>query len=121
MDLFEVSMEMLFEWSLHNDHMETVKGSPIPPAETWWRRRYVLSLSLSYVSVCLPFPLYLCLLLPLFLFVRVTDILLTVEQGRGLPRTYRIYGCARGHPTECVDREVPPYIYGGGLIHETPR
>ncbi len=73
-----------------------------------------LSLSLSYVSVCLPFPLYLCLLLPLFLFVRVTDILLTVEQGRGLPRTYRIYGCARGHPTECVDREVPPYIYGGG-------
>ena len=74
-----------------------------------------LSLSLFYVSVCRSLLLYLCLLLLLFLFVRVTDILLTVEQGRGLPRTYRIYGCARGHPNECVDREVPPYIYGGGL------
>lgn len=45
------------------------------------------SLYMSYAFVCLSFPLYLCLLHLPFLFVRVRDILLTVEQGRGLPRT----------------------------------
>ncbi len=95
MDLFEVSMAMVFVWPLHNGRTETEQGCRISPAETRWWGRYVLSLSLSYVSVCLYFFLYLCLIpfLFLFLFVRVIDILLTVEQGRGLPRTLYIYEC----------------------------
>ncbi len=52
-----------------------------------------LSVALSYVPVCLSLPLFLCLPLFLFLFVRVADILLMAEQGRGLPRTLYIYEC----------------------------
>ncbi len=49
------------------------------------------SLPFYFLCVRLSLSLYLLPLLLLFMFDRVTDILLTVEQGRGLPRTVYIH------------------------------